>query len=881
MTGDELRRSFLRFFEERGHVELPSLPLIPRDDPSVLFVTAGMQQMIPFFLGEATPPSNRLTSIQKCLRTVDIEEVGDESHLTFFEMLGNFSVGDYFVPEALRFTWEYLTGDLALPPDRLWATVYPGDEFARANWLEIGLPAERVVDDPENWWTRAGLAGPAGPDSEVHYDRGLKYGCGEPDCSPVDGRENCHRFVEIWNNVFMQSFVNEKNEVIRELASKNIDTGQGFERILMVVQGVETVYETDVFAPIVEAVASTIGTSYGRDEAADKSLRIIADHCRSLAMAIADGALPGNEGRGYVLRRLLRRAVLRGRLLGIDRAFLRAPVEVVIRMMSPHYPNVAERQAIILETIESEEARFAETLARGLPMIDELMNAAAGKNGIVSGEQSFLLHDTYGLPLELIQEIAAERHLSVDVTGFEAALLSQQERGRAARPAGKQLDLENLAALAERVEATDFVGYSELESGAKVVGMIVNGNLQASAPPGAEVELILNRTPFYAESGGQVGDTGELVTGPGKVDVSDTQRPYGGLVVHRGTVGIAAVNVGDEVTARVDARRRGDIRPHHSATHLVHLALHEVLGPQATQAGSLVAPDRLRFDFQWPRPLTDEEVERVQRRVNELVFEDVPVVTREMAFDEAVAEGAMALFGEKYGAVVRMVTMGPSKELCGGTHVAQSVEIGPVVIISESGIGTGVRRIEALAGRAAYEHFHETEETARAAARALGTQPSRIVERAEEVVEQLRASEKRIAQLTRQLVSRQASDLLSHAESFDGDGNPARLIVRRVEAETPDDLLQLASTTLRSLGSGVVVMGSVIAEKPQFAAAVSNDLQSQGYNARQIAQKVGQAVGGGAGGSESFAQGGGRNADHLDSGLEEAREFIRGVSTKS
>ncbi len=875
MTGDEIRASFVRFFEERGHVYLPSLPLIPRDDPSVLFVIAGMQQMIPFFLGQATPPSKRLVSIQKCLRTVDIEEVGDDpSHLTYFEMMGNFSVGDYFVPEALRFSWDYLTETLGLDPQRLRATIYPGDELARKSWLELGMPAEWIYEDPGNWWARPGMAGPAGPDSEFYYDRGEQYGCGEPDCGPLC--ERCDRFVEIWNNVFMQSLVDEKGEVQRPLASKNIDTGQGFERLLMVVQDVESVYETDAFTPIIETVSRVIGKSYKSDHAADTSMRIIADHSRAITMAIADGAVPGNEGRGYVLRRLLRRSVLRARMLGIDRAFLHEPVEAVIEAMKAHYPEVERRREIILRTVRQEEQRFDDTLARGLPMVQRLVDEAKHDHGVIPGDDAFLLHDTFGLPLELIEEIAADNELKVDRAGFEKALDEQKTRGRMGRSTVAHPEhLENLVTLSERIAPTVFTGYTEAETDGTVVGLISKGRLEERAVAGDEVEIVLDRTPFYAESGGQVGDRG-IITGPrGRVEVTDTQRPYGGISVHFGRVAEGEIQLGDEVQSRVDVRRRGDIRPHHSATHLLHLALHETLGPEATQAGSLVAPDRLRFDFRWSEPVTEVQLERIQDRINQLVFEDEPVTTRELSYDDAVAEGAMALFGEKYGDVVRVVSMGPSKELCGGTHVSETLEIGPVVILSESGIGAGIRRIEALAGRAAYRHFQESEQALKQAATALGTSPQRLVERAAEVSDQLKTAERRVTQLSRRLIGKQAAEIAGRAENLDGAETPGRLIVQRVDVDSADDLRQLTATTLQSLASGVVVMGSVVEGKPQFAAAVSRDLTALGYSARSIAQKVGQAVGGGAGGGEEFAQGGGRNASGLDDGLTKAAEFIR------
>jgi len=865
----------VRFFEEHGHVALPSLPLIPRDDPSVLFVIAGMQQMIPFFLGQATPPSKRLVSIQKCLRVVDIEEVGDDpSHLTYFEMLGNFSVGDYFVPEALRFSWEYLTETLKLEPKRLRATIYPGDELARSTWLEIGMPEKWIYEDPENWWARPGLAGPAGPDSEIHYDRGKQYGCGEEDCGPLCDR--CSRYVEIWNNVFMDSFVDEQGVVQRPLASKNIDTGEGFERLLMAVQDVESVYETDVFSPIIQRVSQVIGKPYRIDRVADISMRIIADHSRAITMAIADGAVPGNEGRGYVLRRLLRRSVLRARMLGIERPFLHEPVETVIELMTPHYPEVGRRREIIMRTVTQEEERFDETLARGLPMVERLMAEAKDSGGVVPGDRAFLLHDTYGLPFEMIQEIAAEQDLKVDHQGFQQALEEQKVRGRMGRPAaaGGQ-HLENLVTLAERLEPTVFTGYSQMETEARIEGLITEGRLVATATMGDEVEIVLDRTPFYAEAGGQVGDTGEITAVVGRVEVSDTQRPYGGIIVHRGRVVEGSISNGEEVTARVDAVRRRRIMPHHSATHLLHLALHETLGPEATQAGSLVAPDRLRFDFRWSNPLSKEQLQRIQSRINELVFADEPVVTRELRYAEAMTEGAMALFGEKYGDLVRVVAMGPSKELCGGTHVAETLEIGPVIITSESGIGSGVRRIEALAGQAAYQRFVESERLLEEAAAALGTSPQRVAERATEITAELKQAERRLSRLSSQVLAGRAAELSSRAGNLDGVDHPGRLLVERVAVDSAEDLRVLTARTLQSLGTGVVVMGSVVEGKPQFAAAVSKDLTGQGYSARAIAQRVGKAVGGGAGGGADFAQGGGRDASKLDEGLTEAERLAR------
>jgi alanyl-tRNA synthetase len=870
LSGHELRQTFVGFFRERGHLELPSMSLVPADDPSVLFVTAGMQQIIPFFVGERVPPSKRLVSVQKCLRTVDIEEVGDPAHLTFFEMLGNFSVGDYFVKEAIQWTWEFLIDILKLPLDRLWATVYPGDELARRTWLDAGMPTERVIDDPSNWWTRAGLAGPAGPDSEVHFDRGEQFGCGEPDCNPLC--ERCERYVEVWNNVFMQSYVNERNEVLRPLEYKNIDTGQGFDRMLMVVQGKETVYETDVFQTVLDAACSVTGHAYGDDPAIDKSLRVIVDHSRSLTMAMADGALPGNEGRNYVLRRLLRRAVLRGRLMGAGEPFMTKPIAAVIETMKSQYPEVEARAETIMRMIEIEEERFAETLARGLPLLEELI--ASAPNGTVRGQDAFLMHDTYGLPIELIQELAAERNIAVDIDAFNAALAEQQVRARSRRSSsGPSSDTGRLDDLLRGYPPTEFLGYSELTAAATVLSILKDGATVDKAAAGDDVGIVLDRSPFYAEAGGQVGDSGEIRSDAALMRVRDTQKIGTGVYIHFAEVESGSLRVEDNVRVAVDTRRRGRIRSHHSATHLLHLALHEVLGNDATQAGSLVAPDRLRFDFRWPGGLTLDQMTAVERRVNELVFANEPVYTQLMSQQDAIASGAMALFGEKYGDTVRVVAMGPSRELCGGTHVAETAEVGPVVITSESGIGTGVRRVEALAGLGAVEYLNGFRESVFQAAGLLGTQPAGVQARIEDLTNQLADAERRLAALTRDAARSLAGELVALAEPLPGHA-AGRYIVARVDADSKDNFLRLSAHVLEALASGVVAFGAVIDGKPLFAVSVSKDMVSRGHNAREIAKQIGDKVSGGAGGTAEFSQGGGRNADGMDAGLDAARSLI-------
>lgn len=871
MNSHTIRQKFIDFFLERGHLQLPSLSLIP-SDPSVttLFTIAGMQQMIPYFLGREQPPNRRLITDQRTVRTVDIDEVGDYSHLTLIEMLGNFSVGDYFKHDAIAFTWEFLTETMGIPPDRWWATIYPGDEEARQAWLDAGMAGERIVESGANWWDQ-GPVGPCGPDSEIHYDRGPEYGCGDPDCRPEQGC--CDRFLELWNNVFMVYFQDESGER-RPLPWRNIDTGMGLERLALIVQGGETVYDTDLFQPIISSVTDITGVPYGTNPSVDRSLRIIADHSRAITFIIADGVMPSAEGRGYVLRRLLRRAALHGRLLGIDRPFMMEPIQTTIEVLGSYWEELPARQAHIMQVVGNEERRFLQTLGRGLGLFEDVVERAAASGGIISGREAFALADTYGFPLELTAELAIERGLTVDREGFSEALRDQQERGRQdhLRNQGRATTPEGYAALAATLEPTIFTGYDELQTPSEVVGILAGGQPVGRAEAGDEIEIVLPATPFYAESGGQVGDQGFIRTDSGLARITDTQRPLATLVVHRGVVEEGTIAVGDAAIAEVDAERRLHIVPHHSATHLLHKALQEVLGPEATQAGSLVAPDRLRFDFRWGRPMTPDEIREVQDRVNAAIWANLPVSKRVLPYAEAIQSGAMALFGEKYGDNVRVVSMGDwSKELCGGTHVNATGDIGLVIITSETGIGSGVRRIEAVAGAAAYSFVQTLREQISETAAALETRPDFLAPRAQQLNAELRERDRQVEVLTRRLAAREAEALMRDAIPVDG----FTVVARRIEADSVEYLQATADAVRSLLDQGIAVLATVVEGKPQFTMAVTRNLNERGFQANILLREAARGAQGGAGGTAEFAHGGGRDASKVGDVLETAVRLIR------
>jgi alanyl-tRNA synthetase len=860
MTSDEVRDIFLRFFEEKGHKIIPSSSLIPRGDPTLLLTSAGMVQFKPYFLGEVVPPSRRLASCQKCFRTSDIASVGDSRHLTFFEMLGNFSVGDYFKREAIGWAWEFVTQRLGLSPERLWVTIFLDDDESFSYWREIDVPEERILrfGEEDNFWGPAGDSGPCGPCSEIHYDFGEKFGCGKPDCRP---NCDCGRFSEIWNLVFTQ-YDQDKTGHRTLLPKPNIDTGMGLERTAAVVQGKTSVYETDLFAPLLECISKLAKVKHGSDDAIDNAMRVIAEHSRGIAFLIADGVIPSNEGRGYVLRRVLRRAALFGRRLGLDKPFIGELAKVTIEQMGHVYPELVRRQDFILQVVESEEARFGETLSTGLELLEGIMGERETiKAGEVSGEDAFRLYDTYGFPVELTQEIAAERGFSVDLAGFELEMGKQRERGRAAQ----YIELSPISVKTSVVAATialsgpAFVGYHSLKHKSKIVSLSVNNESIDKITGRQEASIILQSTPFYAEMGGQVGDTGEIRSSSGKFVVTNTIRVPPDIIVHQGYVADGSLSVGEDVEAIVDGERRLDIARNHTATHLLQMALRQVLGEHVQQRGSLVAPDRLRFDFSHLTALTKEQIEEVNRIVNEKIRQNLRVYTEDIPYKKAINEGVIALFDEKYGDIVRAVMIGEpriSAELCGGTHVAATGELGLFLIISESSIGAGLRRIEAVTGRGAEAYISERLEAAQ--------------DKVSSLVGELEQERKQRLALEKELAKKTAESLLAQAEVVKG----VTVLAVRVPPLPMPSLREMSDFLRERLKSAVVVLGTVYEDKPAFLAAVTSDLVARGYDAGEIVRQVAKVTGGSGGGKPNLAQAGGKDKKKLDEALRLVKSLI-------
>jgi alanyl-tRNA synthetase len=860
-TSTEVRERFLDFFASKGHLRVPSSSLIP-NDPTVLLTTAGMQQMIPYFLGRETPPALRLTSAQKCFRTTDIDKVGNERTLTFFEMLGNFSVGDYFKREAITFAWEFLTQVVNLPAERLYPTVHPEDNEAPKWWSEIaGFPDEGIVRLEDNWWGPPGSSGPCGPDSEIYYDRGIEHGCGRADCKP--GCE-CERFLEIWNLVFME-FYQDLDGTRTLLPKKNIDTGLGLERLSMILQGKESVFDTDSFRVIIDRFADLAGTPYGKDAKTDISLRVIADHARGLVFLAADGVLPSNEGRGYIFRRILRRAVRHGKLLGLDKPFLAEAADTVINLMRGHYVELGLHRDRIVELLSLEEKKFGQTLNAGLYMLNHLLEELEQRGRpVIPGEEAFRLYDTHGFPLELTQEVAAEHGFTVDIPGFERAMQLQQERSRSASAFTSGRDDAALAEVLNRVGPTEFTGYQGITGSGKVVGLVVDGAEVESISAPQEALVILDATPFYAESGGQIGDRGEIMGPMGVFEVQDTRRPLKGLIAHYGRINEGYMSVGDGVQADVIAQRREDTMRNHSATHLLHKALREIIGPQVEQRGSLVEPERLRFDFACPRALTASEIAQVDEQINRWIRRDLPVQTKIMPLKDALEAGAMALFGEKYEDEVRVVTMGKSVELCGGTHCSSTGQIGIYITIQETSIAAGIRRIEALTGRGAETYLRQRRALVDAISTKLQTQPDMLEARVDQLVQELATARRQIAQFQREAAQRQTEALARKAQDVAG------LPVVATSVDVPDDkvLREMGDMVLNKLDRpGVVVLAGNFQDRVGIQVSVSPELTRRGIHASKIAGAVGQRLGGRGGGRPESAQGGGKNKAELGAAL--------------
>jgi len=883
-SANEVRETFLRFFEERGHVRVPSMPLVPQD-PTLLFTNSGMVQFKDVFLGIGTRPYRRVVDVQKCMRVAgkhnDLEDVGrDGYHHTFFEMLGNWSFGDYYKREAIAWAWELLTRVWGLPPERLWATCFedehgeiPRDDEAAEIWVQQpGFNPSHVLffGRKENFWEMAEV-GPCGPDSEIHIDRGPEF-CDRRDEPGHVCRVNggCARFLELWNLVFIQ-YNRTGPTTLEPLPAKHVDTGMGFERLLAVLQGAPDNYGTDLFTPLMDRVQELCGQSPAERERDVVAYRVIADHARAAAFLVADGVVPDNEGRGYVLRMILRRAARFGRKLGLVRPFLAEITDVVADRMGEAYPELVQHRRFIREVVTAEEERFARTLESGLLRLEELVAAAKAEGrSALRGEDVFRLYDTYGFPKEMTLDVAREAGLEVDWEGFEREMDRQRERARARSSFVLQVP-SSVQALAERGVRTEFVGYRRLRASARVVAVLRDGVGVDAAQAGEPVEVVLDRTPFYAEAGGQVGDTGWLVSPRARVEVQDTQRPAGEVVVHRGVVRSGTLRVGDRVRAEVDAPRRREIMRHHTATHLLHRALREVLGEHARQAGSLVAPDRLRFDFVHLQALTADQLEAVERRVNEKVLEALPVRVDFLPYEEARRTGAMALFEEKYGDVVRVVSVGDySRELCGGTHLRNTSEVGLFRIVQETGVAAGVRRIEAVAGWAAYRWARNQAQLLQEAARRLRTSPEEVPGRVDRLLAQLRELERQVQALQRGVGAAELENVLERAQEVEG----VRVVSARFDGLREDALRAIGDRLRDRLRSGAVVLGSALDGRVALVAMVTRDLTHR-LRASDLIGPVAEVVGGRGGGRPELAQAGGGDPGRLDEALERVPEFVR------
>lgn len=873
MRSSDIRETFLNFFAERGHKVVSSASLVP-NDPTMLLTTAGMVQFKPIFLGAVKSDFGRAASCQKCVRTTDIELVGHTArHHTFFEMLGNFSFGDYYKREACAWAWELLTQHYGLDVSKMWVTVFTDDDEAERIWVdEVGVAADRIVrlGEKDNFWS-AGPTGPCGPCSEIVYDLGAERGCESGDC--MVGCD-CDRWLEVWNLVFMQ-YDRDESGKLEPLPKKNIDTGAGLERIASILQGTRTNFETDQIKPIIQAAAGLSRVAYGASGESDISLRIVADHCRALTFMISDGVLPSNEGRGYVLRRLIRRAVRHGRLLGIEDAFVAKLVDVVIDVMGEPYPELAEHRELVHQVASSEEERFLATLRQGLAILEEVIRATkeSGEGGI-SSEIAFRLYDTYGFPVELTREIAAESGLDVDEEGFAALMESQRDRARVARE-DQQLSVpaEALSAVHARTGATEFLGYGEESATATAVGLIAGGKEVPRAETGTQVEIILDQTPFYAERGGQVGDTGTISGPSGKVEVVDTKSPIEGFAVHLGTVAEGSVSTGDEVKAEVDVTRRQAIRRNHTATHLLHWAMRLILGKHVKQAGSLVEPSRLRFDFSHFGPVTPEELRRIETLANSKIFEDHPVRAFTTSLEFARDSGAIALFGEKYDEFVRVLEIGNfSKELCGGTHVGRTGEIGLVRMVSEGSVGASLRRIEAVTGPDALGYTYEREDLLHHAADVLKVRDSDVPGRASAVVEELRKSQQQLKKARTGSLTEQAASVLADARSVEG----LRVVIHQVDAVSVDEMRGMVDLLRDKLSTGgVVVLGGKADGKAMLIVAATPDVVEKGFDAVRLTKDIAPIIGGGGGGRADMAQAGGKKPEAMAEALDEAWKWLQ------
>ncbi len=869
---NEIREEFLKFFESKDHLRLPSFPLVPRNDNSLLLINSGMAPMKAYFTGQEIPPSKRVTTCQKCIRTGDIDNVGKTArHGTFFEMLGDFSFGDYFKNEIVPWSWEFVTKVLEIPEDRLYVTIYEEDDETGKIWHDVvGLPWDRIVKlgKEDNFWEHG--TGPCGPCTEIYYDRGPEYGCDSPTCGVGC---DCDRYMEFWNLVLTQ-FNAEEDGTYTELAMKNVDTGMGLERMATIMQGVDSIFDVDTVKSIRDAVCAKANVEYGKDHKTDVSVRVITDHIRSVTMMTADGVLPSNEGRGYVLRRLLRRAARHGKLLGIEGEFLAELSKSVIACSGEAYPELVEKQDYIFKILSIEENSFYKTIDKGMEILKadmEEMKAAGEK--VMSGEKSFRLYDTYGFPVDLTKEILAEEGMEIDEDAFTAEMKAQKERARSARAKSNYMGAAETVYNELPVELeTAFAGYDVYDvANAKIVALVANEAVAETAQAGDTVAVFLDRTPFYAESGGQVGDQGVIKTETGVVKVTNCVKVVGGKIAHMGEVTEGLVQVGEMACASISVELRMASSRNHSATHLLHKALRTVLGTHVEQAGSYVSVDRLRFDFTHFAAMTADEIKEVERLVNDAIFASYDVHTDEMSIDEARNRGAMALFGEKYGEVVRVVDMGGySIELCGGAHLKNTAQVGSFKILSENGVAAGVRRIEAVTGKEALKHYQAQEDEIKEICRLVKSTPDKLLSRLEQLLAEQKETAKELEKLKAKMAGGAADEMLSGKVEIGG----VAVLAAEVKDMDGNALRTLGDQLKQKLGSGVVVLASGKDGKVNLMAMATDDVVKKGVHAGNIIKAAAAVCGGGGGGRPNMAQAGGKDASKIADALEKAKAVV-------
>ena len=868
---NELRKMFLEFFESKGHLKMKSFSLIPHNDNSLLLINSGMAPLKPYFTGQEIPPRRRVTTCQKCIRTGDIENVGKTArHGTFFEMLGNFSFGDYFKNEAIEWSWEFLTQVVGIDENRLYPSIYQDDDEAFEIWhKKIGIPEDRIFrfGKEDNFWEHG--AGPCGPCSEIYYDRGEKYGCGKPGCTVGC---DCDRYMEVWNNVFTQ-FENDGNGNYTELIQKNIDTGMGLERLAVVVQDVDSIFDVDTLQALRNKVCEFAGVSYKEDEAKDVSIRLITDHIRSATFMISDGIMPTNEGRGYVLRRLIRRAARHGRLLGIDGTFLAKLSETVIEGSKDGYPELDEKREFIFNVLQQEEAKFNKTIDQGLSILASMEEELAAKNAkVLVGADAFKLYDTYGFPLDLTKEILEEKGYEVDEEGFKAAMDEQRKAAREARKTTNYMGAD--ATVYDEIDpaiTSEFIGYDRLTAESRITVLTTDTEITEAIVDGQHGTVIVEQTPFYATMGGQEGDTGIISTADGEFKVEETIKLKGGKIGHVGTMTRGMLKTGDTVTLQVCSKGRADTCKNHSATHLLQKALKTVLGSHVEQKGSLVTPDRLRFDFAHFSPMTQEEIEQVEKIVNDEIQAALPVVTKVMPIEEAKKTGAMALFGEKYSDNVRVVSMGDfSIELCGGTHVANTGNIMTFKILSEAGVAAGVRRIEALTGEGVFKYYKKLEQELNEAAQIVKATPATLTEKLNHLMTEIKDLTSENESLKSKLAKDSLGDVASQVTEIQG----IKFLATAVEDVDMNGLRDLGDQLKTQLGEGVVVLASAKDGKVNLIVMATDQAMKQGAHAGNLIKAIAPCVGGGGGGRPNMAQAGGKNPSGIQEALAKAKEVL-------